>query len=334
MVYSLILGTSAAPLHSMKPPSTQKIDGLSFVAPPRPFPENPMPAVKSCGADWIAVIPYGFCRKGEATVHYNPKQWQQWWGERPEGVRKTIEMAKAAGLKVILKPQVYVPGDWTGGIDFDDPAEWEKWEAGYTEYIMPFVEMAEELEVEAFCIGTEFKVSERKRPTFWALLAQQIRRGYSGKLTYASNWDSYQDVPFWEALDWVGVDAYFPLIEDKTPSVKRLKQAWQPQVRAFRKFYEEHQIPIVFTEFGYLSVDGCAGKTWELEPKVNHLPMNEQAQANALDAFFEVHWDEDYCAGAFLWKWFPNEEGHEGYLNKDYTPQGKKGEAILKKWWE
>ena len=57
--------------------------------------------------------------------------------------------------------------------------------------------------------------------------------------------------------------------------------------------------------FGYLSVDGCAHRVWELEAKVNHLAVNEQAQANALDALFETYWSEKYGAGGFLWKWFP-----------------------------
>lgn len=31
-------------------PASDKINGLTFVAPPEPFPENPMPSVQSTGA--------------------------------------------------------------------------------------------------------------------------------------------------------------------------------------------------------------------------------------------------------------------------------------------
>lgn len=90
---------------------------------------------------------------------------------------------------------------------------------------------------------------------------------------------------------------------------------------------------ILFTEFGYLSVDGCAGKTWELEQNINQLPVNEKAQATAYEALFEHFWKKDWWAGGFLWKWFPNDQGHEGYFEKDYTPQGKLAEKKLRDWY-
>ena len=34
------------------PPRTQVLRGLNFVAPPKPFPSNPMEAVKNVNADW------------------------------------------------------------------------------------------------------------------------------------------------------------------------------------------------------------------------------------------------------------------------------------------
>ena len=97
-------------------------------------------------------------------------------------------------------------------------------------------------------------------------------------------------------------------------------------------FSKQMQKPILFTEYGYLSVDSCAGKSWELEPNVDRLQVNEQAQANAFDALYSAFWCKPYFAGGFLWKWFPEMKGHEGYPEKDYTPQGKLAESIIKHW--
>lgn len=77
-----------------------------------------MNEIKSIGANWIAVIPYGFTMLGKPEVHYK-EFGGQWWGEKPEGIRKTIQLAHDAGLKVMLKPQVYVPGSWTGSLSFE-----------------------------------------------------------------------------------------------------------------------------------------------------------------------------------------------------------------------
>jgi hypothetical protein len=275
------------------------------------------------------VIPYGFTRLKEPKVHYNTDR--QWWGEREEGVRETIRLAKTSNVKVVLKPQLYIPGSWTGSLDYKTSAEWEQWEGDYTDYVMTFAKIATELDVPVFCVGTEFKISARKREQYWRNLIIQVRAIYKGKLIYAANWDEYMDVPFWDALDYVGINAYFPLKDTKTPSLESLKKAWEPHKKAIRHFYNKTKKPIVFTEYGYLSVDGCAHNTWELEGKVKTLAVNEQAQANALQALLETFWDEPYWYGGFIWKWFPNMRGGEGYNSRDYTPQGKMGHGILKK---
>ena len=326
--------TTAAPDMELPPGpdslSAQHVKGLSFVAPPRPFEGRPMDDVTAVGANWIAAIPYAFTRLGQPRVSFDHSG--QWWGERPEGVEETIRRAHAAGVEVMLKPQVYVPRSWPGDIDFATDAEWEQWETDYRNYLDIFVDLAVAYELPLFCIGTEFKQSATQREAFWRTLIADIRRRYTGKLVYAANWDDYQNVPFWDALDYVGIDAYFPLDANDTPTKQALLRAWQEPVRAVRAFHERVQRPVLFTEWGYLSVDGAAGKTWELEKRVQQLPINEAAQTVAYEAFFEVWSREPYWRGGFLWKWFPGMRGHEGYPARDYTPQGKQAEATLGKW--
>ncbi len=314
-------------------PKYEKWKGLNFVAVPSPFSESPMLPVKNIGAGWIAAVPYAFTTPDKPAVTYNTGGWQ-WWGERPEGVRTTIRLAHAEGLKVMLKPQVYVPGSWTGGLDFATDADWEAWEKSYENYLLPFAVMADSMGVEAICVGTEFKISAQKREKFWRQLIQKIRSQYKGKLTYSANWDEYAQIPFWDALDMVGISAYFPLIADQTPSVKDLETAWQPHKERIKAFSEKINRPILFTEYGYMSIDGCAGKIWEVEQVATTLPVNQRAQSNALLALWRTFGNEKYWLGGFLWKWFPNMQGHEGYPERDYTPQGKLAESELQKIWK
>jgi hypothetical protein len=321
-------------LPAAPPPTVKgKMNGLTLVAPPDPFPANPMPPVNSVGASWISVVPYAYTRLGQPAVRYNAAG-GQWWGERPDGVRETIRLAHQAGIKVMLKPQVYVPYGWTGTLDFPDDEAWAKWEKDYAAYIMLFANIAATQKADMFCIGTEFATAIAKRPQFWNQLIDDIRGVYAGPLVYSSNWDDWPRVPFWKKLDYIGLGGYFPLVQAATPPVDSLRKAWQPICARLRTFSAQQQKPVLFTEFGYLSVDSCGGRNWELERGVESRRINEQAQANCYEALFATFQPEPWWAGCFLWKWFPNGQGHEGYPERDYTPQGKLSEATLQKWYK
>jgi hypothetical protein len=309
-----------------------KMNGLTFVAPPEPFPENPMAAVTAVGASWISVVPYAFTRLGRPSVRFSEHD-GQWWGERPEGIRETIRLAHAAGIKVMLKPQVYVPRGWTGTLDFPTDAEWAQWEADYEKYMLRFAALADSTGVEMFCIGTEFNRAIERRPQFWSALISKVKAIYPGKLTYSSNWDDWEKVPFWSKLDYIGLGGYFPLVDAPMPSIEQLKTAWQPIHARLQAFSQAQDRPIIFTEFGYLSVDGCGWRNWELEKGIEGRNINQQAQANCYAALFSTFQHETWWAGGFLWKWFPNMRGHEGYPERDYTPQGKVAEKTLARWY-
>ncbi len=311
----------------------EKIKGLSFVAPPRPFSGDPMVPIKQVNAEWIAVIPYGFISRNGHQVQHGSKR--QWWGERKEGVIETIGRAKEKDLKIMLKPQIWMSGSWVGEFTTDSESKWKEWEDSYIEYILLYANIAEEYGVEMLCIGTEFKIAMQERTQYWYDLIDKVRSVYSGKLTYSSNWDAYMNVPIWDKLDYIGISAYFPLSEMPTPSHKELKKKWKPTIKALENFSKKHKKDILFTEFGYLSLDGCAGKTWILEKERDKHEANHQAQANAFHCLFDTFWEKDWWAGGFLWKWYPEiSERRRNFQNKDYSPQGKLAEETIAEWYK
>lgn len=321
---------------SAKPTKTsEKITGLTLVAPHRPFTNAPIQEIQVAKAQWIAIVPYSFTRSGTPSVMYegDRKNGRQDWGESHEGIRVCIDSAHKAGLKVMLKPQVWVGGGWIGGLDFPTDADWEKWEKGYENYVLPIVKIADSMNVELFCIGTEVKMSATKRPQFWRNLIAKIRPMFKGKLTYAANWDEYPLVTFWNDLDYIGIDAYFSLVPKATPSVSELETAWKPYVSEIQNFQKQQKKPILFTEFGYMPIDSCTYRSWEIEKRRRSMDINEASQANAIDALFTVFWKEDWWAGGFLWKWFPEVKANEGREIKDYSPQGKQAIGVLQKWY-
>ncbi len=316
-------------------PKFEKIKGLSLVARPDSFKHNPMIDMQAVNAEWTAVIPYGFTRIGEPKVHYNKVKWQ-WWGERPIGIKTSIRLAKAAGIKTMLKPQIWLTEGWIGELDFEKDNDWKKWEKDYEVFILYMAQIAQEEGAEMLCIGTEFEIHAIKRPQFWRQIIQKIRQQYKGKLTYAANWDKFEKITFWDELDYIGIDAYFPLLNEKTPSVEALKKEWKKPLTKIQNLYCTYKKPILFTEFGYLSVDGTAYNTWELEAKLRSLDVNEVAQSNALEALFDTFWSKNWWAGGFIWKWYPDQISHQKedkiHYKRGYTPQGKLSEKCIKKW--
>lgn len=312
--------------------SAQNIKGITVVSPPSAFKIDPYPRILETNVEWIGIVPYGFCQQNSTKIVFNLQN--QWWGEKEEGVIESIKLAKAKGLKIFLKPQIYVSGSWPGNINFKTDEEWQEWENDYKDFIFTFLEIAEKYDVELFCLGTEFKISAMNRVEFWRQLIKDAKKIYSGKLTYSSNWDVYNKIVFWDELDFIGISAYFPLVNQNEPSIPKIKRAWKPIIKELNKLSKKFKKPYLFTEYGYLSVDRCTFKNWELEKEIFSLSVNEKAQADAFEALFSSFWDQKNWAGGFLWKWFPNNKGHEGYIKKDYTPKDKLAEDVLKRWFK
>ncbi len=71
-------------------------------------------------------------------------------------------------------------------------------------------------------------------------------------------------MPFWSELDYIGVDAYFPISLEESPTLEQLETGWQPLAKELEAFSDPYQRPILFTEYGYRSATQCAGKHWEI----------------------------------------------------------------------
>ncbi|MFY0652077.1 MAG: hypothetical protein JXQ96_08600 [Cyclobacteriaceae bacterium] len=308
----------------------EKINGVCFVAPRHEVRPEHLAPIKGVNANWIAVTPYAFSRPGEPGVHYNNER--QWRGEKVKGCIETIQGAKSLGLKIMLKPHIWVRGQgWAGEFDLPTDDLWKQWESNYSEYILTYAKIADSLNVDMLCIGTEIKLAIQKRPGYWTELIPEIRRHYKGKLTYAANWDNYDKVKFWHQLDYIGVDSYFPICEEKTPEVATLVNNWGDTKSSLSKFSKKHQKPILFTEFGYRSMDYTAAGHWEMDRQ--EAVLNMEGQKNALEALFKTYWNEEWFGGGFLWKWHSNHKNRGGIEDSRYTPQNKPAEQLVKNWY-
>ncbi len=305
--------------------NAQKITGISLEAPEKKSTATALNSIKQASAKWIGIIPFGYMEKGQTKIRHDHKH--QWWGETTEGTIQTIKQAKSVGLNVMLKPQLWIKDQFVGHIDFtESPVKWAELEKNYTDFILKFARIADSLNVEILSIGCEFKTWVVKRPKFWNNLIDKVRAEFKGKLTYSANWDNFGKIRFWSRLDYIGVDAYFPMSDDKTPSVRSLIGQWNKVKPILRQANELYKKPILFTEYGFRSVDYNMKHTWDSEKPG---AVNQAAQKNAYEAFFKAIYGEKWFAGGFLWKWHINHANAGGKSNNRFTPQNKTAQETI-----
>ncbi len=306
-------------------PPQSIIKGISFVATRSAMTDAMVQPLIDYNATHVAVHPYGFIRglENPEVLHNSDRQW---YGERVQGTRQSIKKFKQAGLKVMLKPQLWIGrGIYTGTIDLKNDEEWKILENSYEQFILSFAQVAQETNSDLFCIGTELESFVKARPAYWDQLIIKIKAIYKGPLTYAANWDSYPDVTFWKQMDFIGVDAYFPVSNEKTPQISQIKSGWEKWARDLQQISNRYEKKILFTEYGYVSADYAGKEPWQNAG--DERAVNEAAQYNLLKAQYELIWNQEWFAGGFLWKHHaePSRHGFE----KRFTPQEKKAAQLV-----
>ncbi|MBC7643120.1 MAG: glycoside hydrolase [Flavobacterium sp.] len=310
--------------------SQKKINGISFVASNRIVSEKEIKPVIKINANWVTLMPFAFL-KTETNTNIVYDDERQWWGERKIGVEQTAALFHNQAIKVMIKPQIWIPNGFTGNIKMKSEKDWQILENNYQKFILEYALLAQKTNCEMFCIGTELNKFVNARPDFWNQLIKKIRLIYNGKITYAENWDKFQNVPFIKYLDFIGIDAYFPLSDQKTPDIDSLSIAWVPIKSQIKKLSKKFNKPILFTEFGYQSKDFTAKEPWNHSQQAD---VNLVAQQNALAVVLATFWKEKWFAGGFLWKWYDNYEQVGGSKDSDYTIQNKPAELVLEKFYK
>ena len=89
--------------------------------------------------------------------------------------------------------------------------EWQRWFGDYERFILHYAGLAAAAKVELFCVGVELAGSSLTREADWRRVVERVRERYQGPLVYAANWwEEYDRIPFWDALDYIGVNAFSP----------------------------------------------------------------------------------------------------------------------------
>jgi hypothetical protein len=308
---------------------TKKIKGINFVASRDSISNKHITPVLKAQSNYVALMPFGFIKKiSSPKIVYNTNK--QWFGETKSGLLQYAKKFQKEKVSIMVKPHIWVwRGEFTGNIKMDSEENWRILEESYTQFILTYAKAAENLNADIFCIGTELEQFVANRPIYWQKIIKEIRKIYKGKLTYAANWDEFKRVAFWKDLDFIGIDAYFPLSNKKSPTIAEYELGWKLHKSEILKVQKQFNKPVIFTEFGYRSVDFNGKKPWDSK-KVEGA-VNLEAQANALQAIYNQFWNEEWFSGGFLWKWFHKHDEVGGEKNNRFTPQNKPAEELIRK---
>jgi len=295
-----------------------------------PSADQSLDNLNAVGARWLGLVVTGY----QETITSTSITYALPRTPTDSDLAHVITQAHGRGMRVMLKPHLDLNNDpthWRGqiGAEFASEAEWQAWFAAYRAFITHYAALAQANGVEQFAVGTEL-VGTSGREADWRRMIGETRRIFTGPVTYASNHSGEESsIQWWDAVDYIGVDAYYPLTNKNDPTLAELKAAWVTPMLTLENLSKQYNRPVILTEIGYRSVDGANQRPWEWQSGGS---VDLQEQADCYRAALETFWGKPWFKGTYWWYWStdPNQGGPE---DMDYTLHNKPAEMILRSYY-
>lgn len=278
--------------------------------------------LKSLGVNSVAIHPYAQIRD-DGHVSFRVI-------DDNRHITVPLDWARERGLSVMLIPHIAYWGSrfsWRGEIDFKTKGEWDRFFADYAVWIVQMARIAQAHHVAAFCVGLEFTHAQKFEDRWRAIIAS-VREVYGGKVTYGANWNEYAEVKFWDALDYIGVLAYFPLTKSANPSAEAIRTGWETRLGELEQFSRAHGGKrFLFTEIGYNCSARAAAEPFAFKMGGEHA---DEIQARCIDVALSLLPSHPFLAGMYWWKWFPELPNRE---EEDFCVQTPVIKALIARRW-
>jgi len=314
--------------------------------------DHALETAQDFGVNWIALVPEWFVSPDEHGVeikaYYSNKDFPNTSGWvsptlSDEEINNIIQKAKQKGIEVVLKPHIdpidfgMKSGSSRGSLA---PRDWNKFFLNYENFILHYARLAEKQKLPMFIIGTELDTVVRDMPGAdkkWRELISQVRKVYSGSLTYSAScfgecWSPRQ-VSFWDALDYIGFEPYFSLTTKNNPTTLEMKQAFDNKLNKFAKpLYLKYHKPIIITEANVYSYDGVNKNP--LNPPPAKAKADQEEQADYYEALMQSTTEKDWIQGIYWWAWYLSSTVSGDYSRDLYDPFiHKKAGEVLNSWY-
>ncbi len=285
--------------------------------------------LKAAGVEWIAAIPYGYMETHDSTRIHTAGH--NIYGESDESMFQLKLDAQKLGMKIMMKPQIWISHDsWPGKINMNSAEEWDEWFDSYEQWIIHYALISELMHADLFCLGTELVEATTQHPERWREMIARVRRIYSGPIVYAANWGKeFEEITFWDALDYMGLDNYYPVRKSVDENSDVMRAGFLEQKAKLKALAIRWQKPLLFTEIGYMANEGAGMGSREDQ----YTKYDEAMQAECYKLALETYWNEPWFAGMYWWKWFSNPDD-SGIDADAHSPHGRKAGRILAEWYK
>lgn len=243
-----------------------------------------------------------------------------------ENIEAFVEEAKRRGFTVLLRPtldeeSLTPDGEWRGSIE---PADLDAWFSSYGRVMTIYGELAASADADVLAIGTELTSLHDERDR-WRELIRDAREVFDGQITYATNWDAIAPayVPsFIGALDFLSVDAFFPLEVADGADVGAIARGWRPWLRQLRNIGPPLE-KIVFTEVGVRAQEGAYRKPYAWQHAGAASPQTQRRYYAATCESVAQR------IGGLYWWVVDIHHPTEAELLEDFSPLGKPAEREI-----
>ena len=204
----------------------------------------------------------------------------------------------------------------------------ERWFDSYESWMLRYAGLAAEEDVDILVVGTELRSTVARSPDRWRAMIDRVRERFEGELVYAANWDAVEEVPFWDALDFVGVQFYAPLADAPGRSERDMRRRLDRELDRLGAIAGRFERQVLLTEVGYKSVENTEVRPFEWSERSN-ASVNVEHQARAYRVLLDGIRERSWIGGIYWWKWFTDPDAREEGA-RGFSPRGKPALQILR----
>ena len=179
----------------------------------------------------------------------------------------------------------------------------------------------------------------------WRGVIAEVRKVYTGPITYNANHDNEDKVRWWDAVDIIGMSGYYPVgtsdvgtamkdlskVAPEESTVEAMKKRWLPVRQKLKYVSRQNDRPVFFLEIGVCSAKGFTAAPWTHPQRT--AAYDADAQQRFYQAVMETFWDEPWFFGFVWWDW-PTTlySPEEAKTDTGFCPYGKPTEKLIKEW--
>lgn len=280
------------------------------------------------GVNAISITPFGYIRHIDKPAAFYRSEGLG--TENDESLLVSANFARQKGMRVMLKPHIWTgSGTWPGDIKMKDEKDWPAFFANYKQWITHYAILAQIHKFESFVIGLEMVQATIGHEDEWRKLVKHARTIYAGKIIYAANWGrEIEELTFWDAMDAIGIDSYYPLADNNSPDDNELLKKAQKIAATFEKLSKKYNRKVILTEIGFSS----RTRTWKNPYKDGRgEKIDLAAQKRCYEVTFKAFYHQPWLDGIYWWKW-PTSLDIGGHSHTGFTPNQKPAEEVVSKW--